>query len=74
MNQCPYRDNVMCSHYIRCKKESVPDCEYYYKDMPITEIGKTPRELGAWAVVCSKCGADKEVYLETMHEECWHGH
>lgn len=51
MNQCPYRDNVMCSHYIRCKKESVPDCEYYYKDMPITGVGKTITELESYPVV-----------------------
>ncbi len=24
--------------------------------------------------ICDQCGAVKQVYLEQMHEECWHGH
>ncbi len=24
--------------------------------------------------ICPQCGADKKVYLDTMGEECWHGH
>ena len=24
--------------------------------------------------LCSVCGADKVIYLDALHTECWHGH